>query len=85
MPSTSTDDYELQLLKRGPRNAIVVIVGGVLMLVGSVTILLLTGGGLIFYGAAIASFGVVGKGWNDLRGARQALAMFEQDRAAGEL
>jgi hypothetical protein len=84
MPSTSTDDYELELLERGPRNAIAVMIGGVAMLVGSVAILLLTEGGLIFYGAALASFGVMGKGWNDLRQARQALRLHAMDKADGQ-
>jgi hypothetical protein len=60
MLSPSTDDYELALLQRGPKNAMAIMAGGALMLVGSVGILLLTGGGLIFYGAAFASFSVVG-------------------------
>ncbi len=83
MPSKDTDSYELELLKRGPRNAWAVIIGGVVMLVGSIAILVFTGGGLIFYGAAFASFGVVGKGWADLRRSEQALAMYELDKADG--
>jgi hypothetical protein len=50
------------------------------MLVGSVAILVFTGGGLVFYGAAFASFGVVGKGWNDLGQAKQAIRLYQQDR-----
>jgi len=84
MPATSTDKYELELLQRGPRNALAVMVGGGLMLVGSIGILVLTGGGLIFYGAAFASFSVVGKGWADWRSAKQSLALYRLDQAEGE-
>lgn len=85
MPSPSTDDFELALLKRGPKNAMAVMVGGAVMLVGSVGILLITGGGLVFYGATFVSFSVMGKGWNDLRNAKRDLRLHAMDKADGTL
>jgi hypothetical protein len=85
MPSQDPDSYELALLKRGPRNAAAVMTGGAVMLVGSMGILLLTGGGLFFYGAVLASFSVMGKGWNDLRLAKRAIRMHRLDKADGTL
>jgi hypothetical protein len=85
MPSTSTDDYELALLKRGPRNAWALMIGGAVMLLGGLVITVLTRGRLEFIGAALAGVGVMGKGRMDLARAKVALQEYEQDRDAGSL